>query len=131
MYIGLMILLGVLSLVLEAQFGSGGGNLGTAIVPAMAAAMFEGDRFVTTYHARPHGGAMWRATLQMSVLVMGISLILFAGVAALDPSALAAVATLPTLVWAIMLVVILAVIVIPIRIGYGLGARSAVKRLGA
>jgi hypothetical protein len=131
MYIGLMITLGVLGLVLEAQFGTGGGNLGTAILPAMAAAMFEGDRFVTTYHARPHGGAMWRATLQMSVLVMGISLILLAGLAALDPSLPAAVATLPPLVWAIMLVVIVGLTIIPIRLGYGLGVRSAVKRLSA
>ena len=131
MYIGLMILLGVFGLVLETQFGSGGGNLGTAILPTMLAAMFEGDRFVGSYHARPHRGAMWRATLQMSVLVIGISMIFLAGIAALDPAFLAVFESLPALVWAIMLAVIVGVTIIPIRLGYGLGVRSAVRRLSA
>ncbi|OIQ28632.1 MAG: hypothetical protein BM562_12555 [Alphaproteobacteria bacterium MedPE-SWcel] len=74
-YMALMLALMVLVVLVRAISGYDIANAGMAIIPAMGAAMVEGQKFARREERLPEPAQMWRFARQSAVIIFGLSMV--------------------------------------------------------
>ena len=128
---GTAVFLQVLSMAVAILFGFDISNAGMFIIPPMAAAMIEGQKWVREHKAMPETSDLWRWSRSGAVILFGVYLILFVlfGMvvpevrAALSQSAVAGLVV-------VFLILICAFSILINRWFLGISARSEFARLG-
>ncbi|WP_071674568.1 ABZJ_00895 family protein [Nioella nitratireducens] len=72
---GAMIVLFVLTLAGQALFGINLGSAAIPLIPAMAAAAVEGQRYAREHREDPVGMVAWQAALKMSFIALGLNIL--------------------------------------------------------
>jgi cobalamin synthase len=74
-YLGIMVALMVLILLVQAIFRFDISNAGMAIIPAMGAAMVEGQAFAKAQERMPEPAEMWGFARRAGIVILGLTLL--------------------------------------------------------
>ncbi|TNJ41159.1 ABZJ_00895 family protein [Phaeobacter sp. B1627] len=74
-YLALILAMMVLVVLVQAVTGFDIANAGMAIIPAMGAAMIEGQKFARREGRQPESAQMWRFARQSVVIILGLSMV--------------------------------------------------------
>lgn len=125
-FVGVIIGLGLLTFAMRALFGFNIFNGGMAIIPPMAAAMIEGQRFALKEKRLPESAEMWRFSRSAAFVALAIAMVATVALSFIVPQMRALMAMRAgggILMGGVLLQALLSFFVT--RYFLGLGARSA------
>ena len=128
---GTAVFLQILSMAIAAAFDFDISNAGMFIIPPMAAAMIEGQKWVREHKAMPEASDMWRWSRSGAVILFGVYLILFVLFGMVVPEVRAALSQ-PAVagILVVFLILLCAFSIVINRWFLGIAARSEFARLG-
>lgn len=118
----------VLSGLLEAFTDLSGGGGAATVIPAMVAAVYEGQRWAQANGGpMPEKGALWRGAWRCTIAAAAVNLVTFV-LLWMVPAIRELMQAIPFVFIAVLFVILLGVTLLINRFGLGLGIKSERKR---
>ncbi|MBW4707287.1 ABZJ_00895 family protein [Roseobacter sp. YSTF-M11] len=104
-------------------------SVGTSVIPLLAAAIIEGQFFGRHCEGPPAKPVIWRASLEMTGMVMILSAIIFGALVVVTPEILGIFSVIDTMKAAAVLLLAVGFSWVVLRLGYGMGLRSGLRHM--
>jgi hypothetical protein len=126
-FVGFTALVAVIAYLIERYAGYSLGNGGTSVAVPLVCAMMEGQQYVRRAKAAPEKRAMWGAAARMTGIASVISVVIFGLLILVDPSLTEMFGILSVTAWMAICAIVLMLVLLVSRFGYGMGVRSQLK----